>query len=400
MSEWRECFLAELAESTVDGPFGSALKSEHYVEDPGVRVVRLANLGDGTYLDGDDAYIADDYATVLQRHAVVAGDVLVASLGDDNHRPGRACQYPAHHEAGIVKADCFRVRPKNSVDGLFLKEALNSEDAVVQVRRLAQGVTRDRINLGQLRRIRLRMPPMEEQRRIAEILDYIDETIQATARVIAKLELVLDGVAQSVPLGDPVGRIAGDSLGSFSSSRSGRTPSRSIDHYYGGGIPWVKSGEVAGSTIVSTAETLSPSAVRDCGMLYVQPGTPLVAMYGATAGKVGWLGVKATTNQAVLAIEADRRKADPRWLYWALRTGAARLLNSVQGSGQPNLNKGIIERLMFVLPTLDGQRVAVQRLDAAESAIARHADVLAKLRRVRSGLAADLLSGHVRTVVP
>ena len=88
------CRLADVAVSIIDGPFGSALKTKHYVQDRGVRVVRLANLGEGHYIDDDEAFIDGDYANVLSRHEVRSGDVLVASLGDDNHRPGRACLYP------------------------------------------------------------------------------------------------------------------------------------------------------------------------------------------------------------------------------------------------------------------------------------------------------------------
>ena len=189
------CQLADVADSIVDGPFGSALKTTHYVQDPGVRVVRLANLGDGRYIDDDEAFIDGDYANVLSRHDVRSGDVLVASLGDDNHRSGRACLYPVELAPGIVKADCFRVRPSNSVDSRFLMEILNSKSAAAQVHELAQGVTRDRVNLRHLRRIVLQVPPLREQRRIAEILDSIDEAVQANEGRLDKLRRLRSGLA-------------------------------------------------------------------------------------------------------------------------------------------------------------------------------------------------------------
>ena len=178
-SNWVAARLRDLAESIVDGPFGSDLKTEHYVQDAGVRVVRLANLSEGRYLNEDEAFIDRDHARLLSRHDVRSGDILVASLGDDNHRPGRACLYPAGFAPGIVKADCFRIRPLSSVDPLFLMEILNSRRVTSQIRRLAQGVTRDRINLGQLGWVVLHVPPLEEQRRIAEIIDTVDQTVHS-----------------------------------------------------------------------------------------------------------------------------------------------------------------------------------------------------------------------------
>lgn len=187
--------LLDVAESMVDGPFGSSLKTEHYVRDAGVRVVRLANLSEGRYVNEDEAFIEEAHARRLGRHNVRSGDVLVASLGDDNHRPGRACQYPTDFAPGIVKADCFRIRPLDSVDPRFLVEMLNSRSVTSQVRRLAQGVTRDRINLGQLRYVVLQVPPLEEQKRIAQVLDAIDETIEANEEQLGKLRELRSGLA-------------------------------------------------------------------------------------------------------------------------------------------------------------------------------------------------------------
>ena len=190
--------LLEVVESMVDGPFGSNLKTEHYVQRAGVRVVRLANLGEGHYLNEDEAFIEEDRAKLLSRHDVRNGDILVASLGDDNHRPGRACRYPDEFAPGIVKADCFRIRPSGSVDQRFLVEMLNSEDVASQIRRLAQGVTRDRINLTQLRRVVVQIPPLEEQQRVTEVLDSLDQAIYEYQEQLGKLQKLRSGLADDL----------------------------------------------------------------------------------------------------------------------------------------------------------------------------------------------------------
>jgi len=72
--EWEVRTVADVIESAIDGPFGSNLKTEHYVRVPGVRVVRLQNIGIG-YLDGSDrAYVSEQHARSLARHQVCAGD--------------------------------------------------------------------------------------------------------------------------------------------------------------------------------------------------------------------------------------------------------------------------------------------------------------------------------------
>lgn len=182
---WNVRTLGEIVSSTADGPFGSNLKSEHYVAQPGVRVVRLQNIGAGCFLDADRAYISDAHARSLRRHAVVAGDLLVASLGDEAHPIARACLYPPDQTPGIVKADCFRVRadPRTALNG-YLAMVLNCPSTRGDVDALAQGVTRDRVNLTGLRSIRLRVPALDEQNELVDRLGTLDARLSLEAKTV------------------------------------------------------------------------------------------------------------------------------------------------------------------------------------------------------------------------
>ena len=193
------CFrLSDAAASMVDGPFGSALRTEHYVPIGGTRVVRLANIGKGHYIDNDEAFIDSQYATTLSRHEIRSHDVVVASLGDEKNPSGRACLYPKRFQPGIVKADCFRIRPSGLIDARYLVEVLNSEQSMKQVRRLAQGVTRDRINLGEYRRLTLQVPPMSEQHRFVERIETFDAAIHSLESALNKLRKLRAGLAEDL----------------------------------------------------------------------------------------------------------------------------------------------------------------------------------------------------------
>ena len=119
--EWEVLPFGDVIESAVDGPFGSNLKTEHYVVDPGVRVLRLQNVGNGEFMDSDAVWISSEHADRLSRHLVVPGDILVASLGDERHPFGRACLYLPMQQEAIVKADVFRIRCKTKkIDHSFV----------------------------------------------------------------------------------------------------------------------------------------------------------------------------------------------------------------------------------------------------------------------------------------
>lgn len=152
--------------SITDGPFGSNLKTSHYTND-GPRVVRLQNIGDGRFID-DQAHISEEHFSRLQNHSVRPGDVLIASLGKELPR---ACLAPDWLGPAIVKADCIRFRAGPRVDGRFVAHMLNSQPVRKSVAEIIHGVGRPRLNLREIKAIRLPVPPLNEQQRIVEVIE-------------------------------------------------------------------------------------------------------------------------------------------------------------------------------------------------------------------------------------
>lgn len=244
----------------------------------------------------------------------------------------------------------------------------------------------------------VRVPPISEQLRIAEILNTLDDQIRANEQVIVKLENIKLGLLQDlIELeGSSSPRVA---IGDIANTYSGGTPSRAVPGMYNGNIPWVKSGEVNKSTITSTEELITPAALRTSSARWVPAKVPLIAMYGATAGVVSWTGIPVTTNQAVLAVLPSSAQIDPRWLYWSLVHHSPTILAAVQGSGQPNLSKGTIDNYRMAVPDLTVQQRVADVLDTHESLIAAEHRVLAKSRTYKHGVVSDLLTGRYRVLM-
>ncbi len=157
---------ADLPRAITDGPFGSNLTSAHYT-DEGPRVVRLQNIGDGRFADAP-AHISQEHFESLRAHEVLAGDLLVASLGDD---PPRACLAPSALGPAIVKADCIRVRLSASVDARWVMYAMQTPAVRRWASEKMHGVGRPRLGLKTIRAIPIPLPALNEQRRIVEILE-------------------------------------------------------------------------------------------------------------------------------------------------------------------------------------------------------------------------------------
>lgn len=149
-----------------DGPFGSHLTSAHY-RDSGPRVVRLQNIGDGVFHDAR-AHIASDHFAQLRRHEVKPGDLLVASLGE---RLPRACLAPATLGPAIVKADCIRVRLHDRVESRWVLYAMQTSAMRAYAADQLHGVGRPRLGLKVIRSLPIPLPPLDEQRRIVDVLE-------------------------------------------------------------------------------------------------------------------------------------------------------------------------------------------------------------------------------------
>lgn len=172
--------------SIVDGPFGSSLTSAHYA-DEGARVIRLGNVGINEFKDHDFAFIPIEYAGELEAHAVVAGDVVVAGLGDDRMPLGRAAVVP-DLGAAIVKADCYRVRPNDLVSPQYLAWVMSAPQTGSQIMLLARGATRARLNTKVVQQVEIPVPDRATQAEIvarsAAKIKKIEGLIVETERFI------------------------------------------------------------------------------------------------------------------------------------------------------------------------------------------------------------------------
>jgi type I restriction enzyme S subunit len=189
---WVQVPVEELAAdepaSLTDGPFGSNLKTSHYTEN-GPRVIRLQNIGDGKFLDGS-AHISEEHFEKLRRHEAVAGDVVIAMLGETLPR---ACAVPSYVGPAIVKADCVRLRvhPSRSTPS-YITHALNSPQLRAQAADLVHGVGRPRLGLKWLRSLSVPVAPRLEQDRIADAIESyftrLDDAVATLERVQRNLK--------------------------------------------------------------------------------------------------------------------------------------------------------------------------------------------------------------------
>ena len=151
-------------------------------------------------------------------------------------------------------------------------------------------------------------------------------------------------------------------LGEVCFTTSGGTPSRGNKSYFKGKIPWVKSGELNKGIITDTEEKISAEAIKNSSAKVFPAGTLLIALYGATIGKLAFLGVDAATNQAICGIYKNE-SIDSDYLYYYLFSKKPSLVKQGIGGAQPNISQGILKNLDLPIPPLPEQQLIVSKIE-------------------------------------
>lgn len=151
-------------------------------------------------------------------------------------------------------------------------------------------------------------------------------------------------------------------LGEVCRTTSGGTPSRKDPKYYQGNIPWVKSGELSKGLITDTEEKISAEAIKNSSAKIFPKGTLLIALYGATIGKLSFLGVDAATNQAVCGIYQNE-EINSNFLFNYLLHKKQKLVDQGIGGAQPNISQTILKNLELPLPPKEIQQQIVSKIE-------------------------------------
>ena len=171
---------------------------------------------------------------------------------------------------------------------------------------------------------------------------------------------------------------------------SGTTPRSADSEYYGGDIPWVTTSELRETVITDTKNKVTATALNDYPALRLYPkGTLLFALYGATIGRLGILGIPATLNQACAAL-AEPSHLDTWFVYYWLQMRRPTLIALSAGGGQPNLRQDDLRQLRIPAPSLDEQQGIANFLDrrtaTIDTLIAKKRTLIERLKEKRAAL--------------
>lgn len=404
-NDWDLLPLSQLAD--IRG--GIAKNSNVSVTDPiSVHYLRVANVQDG-YLDLSEMSKIELSRHDLKHYTVLPGDVLM-NEGGDLDQLGRGALWQGEINPCVHQNHVFVVRCKP----MLLPNFLNVWTATKPARRFFLCVGKQTTNLASISKSSLgelpvALPPLAEQRAIAEALSDADALVKSLEQLVTKKHQLKQGAMLELLTGRK--RLPGFS-GAWETKRlgdvteqctSGATPYRGRQDYYKGNVKWITSGELNYNIIQDTVEHISEEAVLETNLKVHPAGTFLIAITGleaaGTRGACGIVGSPATTNQSCMAIyPAPMLDVGYLYHYYVLK-GNELAFGYCQGTKQQSYTAKLVKLLPIDLPPTIEEQIAIATLlsamDAEISYLKAH---LAKNRIIRSGMMNELLTGKIRLI--
>ena len=250
--------------------------------------------------------------------------------------------------------------------------------------RRTQGSTHKTIYMPDIEQLTIPLPSLDDQRRIVQHLDdetsRIDQLIEKKRRMVELLgetfvERARARLTDGLRLIDPLDVRRRDlrsghepiKLGWAFRCGSGTTPRSSEARYFDGDIPWLMTGDLTDDVVTEASRSLTPDALRDYSALRVHPkGSLIIAMYGATIGKLGILDIETTVNQAC-AVLTPRGDVLTEFAFYWLFVFRRELIDRGRGGGQPNISQEILRDIRLACPSPELQTKAVEWLNEHRS---------------------------------
>ncbi|EPR7559003.1 restriction endonuclease subunit S [Campylobacter coli] len=355
-------------------------KTPNYIE-TGIPFLSVKNISKGFFDLSDVKYISlEEHNKLIKRAKPEFEDILICRIGT----LGKAIKISLEFEFSIF-VSLGLLKPKVKIISDYLVYFLNSYfiEGWINDNKVGGGTHTAKLNLNILEKCPIALPPLKEQERIVGILDEsfakIDESIKILEQDLLNLDELMQSALQKAfnPLKDNVKENyklpqgwEWKSLGEIANTSSGGTPSRNKKEYWeNGNIKWLKSGELNDGYIDFIEENITEEAIKNSSAKIFQKGTLLIAMYGATAGKLGILNLDSTTNQAICAfLHKDKNiKFLEKFLFYFLFFLRDKIIKDSFGGAQPNINQTYIKNLQIPLPPIKEQEQIASHLDELSS---------------------------------
>lgn len=414
---WDWKYLSDIANITKLAGFEYTKYIKPNLTNKGIPIFKAKNIQSGKTLNDFENYIPEKLSDELVRSQLNKKCLLTPYVGSIGKVAIFSGKYKAHLGSNVGKIEMIK-NEGQGIDEEFIMYYLQSPHGFDQLTKYLKSTAQPSISITALREVIVPLPPLEEQKRIIakieKLMPLVDEYAESYNRLQkidnefedklkqSVLQYAMEGklVKQNLsdePASELIRKIENEKaelikegkikkskklpvitddekpfdipdswewvrLGNIGDWGAGATPSRQHPEYYGGDILWLKTGDLNDGVIQDTSEKITEAGVANSSVKVNQPGNILIAMYGATIGKLGIVGKTLVTNQACCGCTPFTGIYN-LYLFYYLLSARSRLIELGSGGAQPNISKTKIENFTFPLPPLEEQKRIVTKIE-------------------------------------
>ncbi|MDD5581389.1 MAG: restriction endonuclease subunit S [Methylobacter sp.] len=394
------------------------------------RLIQLADIGDGVFIDKSARFMNDEQFSRLNCTNLKKGDILIARMPEPL---GRACLFPLDNGNFATVVDVAILRTPNA-DHYWLMTIINSQAFRKQIELNAVGTTRTRIPRKELSKIKLIAPPLTQQQKIARILSTVDTVIEKTEAAIAKYKAIKSGMmhdlfTRGIADNGQLRPAYEDAPKCYKQTALGWIPKEwnifkicevSTDCLKNG---YFKKPELVGKgyKLINVSELYQPFGIDIFNAKVERVFVPdnEYKKYGVSIGDIFFTRSSLTLDgiaQCNIILEVKERVVFechvmrlrpqqnivlPIFLALYCRSNYARLffMGIAKQVTMTTISQSDIEKLDVVLPDLNEQRLITQKIESIDKKIQIEQNTLNKYQKLKQGLMQDLLTGKVTVSV-
>lgn len=405
--DWESLELRYFSEKIM---VGIASAATHAYRKTGIIMFRNQNILQGKLDDSEVLYIDPEYEATYKNKRLYQGDILTTRTG----YPGITCEVPARYQGCQSFTTLITRLRQTRAFPAFVVAYINSAKGQEFFSRSQIGGAQKNVNVGTLRIMSIPLPPLPEQKRIAQVLGDVDALIQKLEALIAKKRDIKQASMQELLTGKR--RLPGFS-GPWETKKLGEVGQCLR------GVSYKGDSDLSPHDLPSTKRLLRSNNIQNARVntldiqfvsrdrvgehQIMKRGDILICMANGSkqlVGKAGYFfvddGYDYTFGAFMSCFRAVPSEAMAEFVYYLFQTGRYRdyIGNLLAGSSINNLNPSAIESLEFSMPPLSEQTAIAQVLSDMDAELAQLESRLAKTRDMKAGLMQELLTGRIRLV--
>jgi len=395
--EWEKKKLGELLE------FKNGINASKEQYGSGYKFINVLDILNNDFITHNNIIgsVNVDEETV-NKYPVNYGDILFQRSSETREEVGSASVYLDKDNTATFGGFVIRGRKIGDYEPVFLNKLLKTDLSRDQITSKSGGSTRYNVGQEILSSVELFFPTLPEQTKIASFLTAVDEKIQALKKKHSLLEQYKKGVmqklfSQELRFKPAPNETSGDEngegfpewevkkLGEVCNVIIGGTPNTTNEKFWNGNIGWIGSGELKNGIITKPTKYITELGLKKSSTYLMPRNTTVLAMTGATLGKIGYLDFDCAGNQSVAGF-INLQNLNSKFLFFQLQVITNQILSLAGGAAQSGINKSNIESLIISSPCIEEQTAIANFLSAIDEKIHHTQTQIEKTEAWKKGL--------------